>query len=107
MRDDDDTDRDFVPLTGHDLRDENPQVLANHLRLLQAEVRAGFESVSVAITAGFQRVHERIDDLVDEFRAEQASTRAMLSDHEHRIRVLEAVVPLKAAIKRATARRKK
>lgn len=80
---DDDT---FRPVDAFDVSDDNPEVIARHLRLLAAEMRSGFEAIRVAFDSGLARIHDRLDDLVDDV----AELRADVNDHERRIRALEA-----------------
>ncbi len=55
---------DFQPLTAADVDDENPRMLAGHLRALQREMRDGFESLARTLTA-FERIESRLDVIID------------------------------------------
>lgn len=43
--------------------DENPAVLANHMRALQREVHAGFEMITQKLLTAIERLTNRFDDM--------------------------------------------
>lgn len=56
---------DRAPVTAADVRDDNPQMLANHLRALQTEMRSGFELLGTKLLTAIERFGERLDDYSD------------------------------------------
>jgi septal ring factor EnvC (AmiA/AmiB activator) len=69
------------PVSAWDVSDDNPDVISRHLRIVQSELRDGFESIRI----GLDRINDRLDHLVDDV----AEIRRELNDHERRIRALE------------------
>lgn len=66
--DDEDTgDFDPMPMANRaaDLTDENPRVLANHMRAIQREMHSGFELLAQKLLTAINRVNEKLDDLID------------------------------------------
>ena len=57
--------RQYVPVTAFDVSDENPNMLANLLRALTAEVRAGFEMLREEMREE-RKAREAVIDRVDE-----------------------------------------
>lgn len=88
-------DDEFKPVTAFDVSDENPAMIANHMRALQREVRAGFEMVTQKLLTAIERLNNRYD--ITDDRVTALERRA--TDAERRLEALEK--------KRRTAARKK
>lgn len=73
-----------TPLTAFDVSDDNPTMIAGHLRALQREVRDGFDSIGRALVA-LTRIEARLDVLVDR----QNVTERRVDDIERRVATLE------------------
>lgn len=58
--------RKFKPVAPHDVNDENPLMVANHLRALQREVRAGFELLGNKLLVTMERMDARQDAFDDQ-----------------------------------------
>jgi len=58
--------RKFKPVAAHDVNDDNPAMVANHLRSLQREVRAGFELLGNKLLVTMERMDARQDAFDDQ-----------------------------------------
>lgn len=91
---------DFKPADAFDVSDENPAMLANHMRALQGEMRSGFELLNERLIPMITRIEEKLDDLgvrltrVEKTQVEQAREQKRLSE---RIDALEAKRPKQRA----------
>lgn len=73
------------PITAFDVSDENPAVLANHMRAIQREMHAGFELLAQKLLTSFERINEKLDDIIDwknEVTRWQASATSRMADLE-------------------------
>lgn len=59
----------FKPVDEADCRDDNPAVLANHMRALQREVRDGFEMIANRILPELAKVRDAIEDIGERLTA--------------------------------------
>lgn len=55
----------FKPLTAADLADDNPTMIAGHLRTLQREVRSGFELITNKLLVAIERLDNKFSDALD------------------------------------------
>lgn len=85
VRGGEDVGKSFEPSGAADHTDDNPKVIAQTIRALQRETRAGFESIAEALKA-FARIESRLDVLIDR----QNETDRRVADHERRLAALES-----------------
>lgn len=86
----------FKPLDAYDVSDENPAMIANHMRALQREVRAGFEMVTQKLLTAIERLNNRYD--ITDDRVTALERRA--TDAERRLDAIEKLKRRKTARKR-------
>lgn len=55
----------YKPVTAADVSDDNPRMIANHLRSLQSEMRSGFELITSKLLTAIERLNNRFDDVLD------------------------------------------
>ncbi len=82
----------WQPSKTGDNADDNPQVIANHLRALQAEMRSGFEVITQKVLDRLDRFEGKLDVIadrqniqqsqIDEFRRWREHTDARLAEIE-------------------------
>lgn len=77
---------DFKAADAFDVSDENPAVIANHLRALQREVRSGFEILGQRVLTAIERIEHRLDVITDR----QALSERRIDDLDRRVASLEA-----------------
>lgn len=72
-------------VTADDVADDNPRMIANHLRALKREMHSGFESISESLKA-FAAINAKLDVMIDR----QNVIEHRVAELERRVAAVEA-----------------